>query len=201
MRTDGLQEYLLKDPTILNNNDRITKMRKAIQAVSIAARSVFQQLVHRSMPFFPPHSFFCGRVRPIQNLWLLSMSSSWDRKLPLPTLTNPWLSKLFRYHSKNEFLSLLLHDETVMTNFTHQLPSGQSVRTISNNIVREMVSGISVNIVKPLLVSEVRRIVPTAVGLPLEFSLLTAAVAGASVRGGQKLQIFDCDCLSNNFTI
>lgn len=88
-----------------------------------------------------------------------------------------------------------------MTNVTHQLPSGQSVRTISNSIVREMVSGISVNIVKPLLVSEVRRIVPTAVGLPLEFSLLTAAVAGASVRGGQKLQIFDCDCLENNVTI
>lgn len=57
MRTDGLQELLLKDPTILNNNDRITKMRKAIQAVSIAARSVFQQLVHRSMPFFSPTAF------------------------------------------------------------------------------------------------------------------------------------------------
>lgn len=57
MRTDGLQEYLLKDPTILNNNDRITKMRKAIQAVSIAARSVFQQLVHRSMPFFSTQLF------------------------------------------------------------------------------------------------------------------------------------------------
>lgn len=92
---------------------------------------------------------------------------------------------------KDQFLSLLLHDKTVMTNFTHQLPSGQSVRTISNKIVRKMVSGISVNIVKPLLVSEVRHIVPTAAGLPLEISLLTAAVAGANVRGGQKLEIFD----------
>lgn len=84
---------------------------------------------------------------------------------------------------KDEFLSLSL-DNSVMTNFAHQLPSVESMRTISNDIIREMASGISVNIVKPLLVSEVRRIMPTAAGFPLEFSLLTAAVTATGVRGG-----------------
>lgn len=186
MRTDGLQEFLLKDPTILNNNDRITKMRTAIQAVSIAARSVFQQSVHRSMTPPPPQLFqwkSSPNPKPLASFYVKFMG----QEIAFANIDKSLVEQVIQVSVKDEFLSLLLHDETVMTDFTHQLPSGQSVRTISNNIVTKMVSGISVNIVKPLLVSEVRRIVPTAVGLPLELSLLTAAVAGASVRGGQKL--------------
>lgn len=84
---------------------------------------------------------------------------------------------------KEEFISLSL-DKSVMTNFAHQLPIVEFMRTIRNSIIREMAPGISVNIIKPLLISEVRRIVPTAAGLPLEFSLLTAGVTATSVRGG-----------------
>lgn len=83
---------------------------------------------------------------------------------------------------KDEFLSLSL-DKSVMTNFAHQLSSVESMRTI-HNYIREMASGFSVNIVQPLLVSEVRRIMPTAAGFPLEFSLLTAALTTTGVRGG-----------------
>lgn len=49
-------------------------------------------------------------------------------------------------------------------------------------------SGVSFQIAKPLLVTEVRRILPTAVGLPMELSMYTAAVAAAAVQGKRKLE-------------
>lgn len=73
-------------------------------------------------------------------------------------------------------------DKTVMINFAVQLSRDRSVWSMSKDIIRNLVSGVSVNIVKPLLVSEVRRIMPTAAGLPLELSLLTAAVTAANIR-------------------
>lgn len=69
-----------------------------------------------------------------------------------------------------------------MINFAVQLSRDRSVWSMSKDIIRNLVSGVSVNIVKPLLVSEVRRIMPTAAGLPLELSLLTAAVTAANIR-------------------
>lgn len=73
-----------------------------------------------------------------------------------------------------------------MINFAVQLTKDRPIRSMSKDIIRSLVSGVSVNIIKPLLVSEVRRIMPTAAGLPLELSLLTAAVTAANVKGGQK---------------
>lgn len=125
----------------------------------------------------------------MQNLWLLSMSSSWGKKLPLPTLTNPWLSKLFRYHSKVNFF--LLPDTTDDYFFSIQLTRDRPVWSMSKEIIRSLVSGVSVNIVKPLLFGEVRRIMPTAAGLPLELSLLTAAVTAANVRGKQQPRLLN----------
>lgn len=46
MRTEGLQEVLLKTPALMKNEDRIVKMRKAIEAVSSTTHSVFQKRVH-----------------------------------------------------------------------------------------------------------------------------------------------------------
>lgn len=43
--------------------------------------------------------------------------------------------------------------------------------------------GISFQYTKPLLASEVRRILPTAVGVPIELSLYTSAVAATSLKG------------------
>lgn len=34
MRTEGLQEALLKNPALIDNADRITKMKRVIKAVS-----------------------------------------------------------------------------------------------------------------------------------------------------------------------
>lgn len=73
-----------------------------------------------------------------------------------------------------------------MIDFAVQLTKDRPVWSMSKDIIRSLVSGVSVNIMKPLLVTEVRRIVPTAAGLPLELSLLTAAVMAANVKGRQK---------------
>lgn len=45
-----------------------------------------------------------------------------------------------------------------------------------------MQEGIALQYAKPLLAAEVRRIFPTAVGVPMEFSFYSAAVAAASVN-------------------
>lgn len=45
-----------------------------------------------------------------------------------------------------------------------------------------LLSGVAMHYAKPMLVAEVRRILPTAVGLPMELSFYTAAVAAASVE-------------------
>ena len=72
----------------------------------------------------------------------------------------------------------------MMITFAAQLNKDQSVWDTSKDILRNLVSGVSLSVVKPLLLSEVRRIIPTAAGLPLELSLVTAAVTAANVRGG-----------------
>lgn len=47
--------------------------------------------------------------------------------------------------------------------------------------LESLLSGFQLHYAKPMLVAEVRRILPTAVGLPMELSFYTAAVAAASV--------------------
>lgn len=63
-----------------------------------------------------------------------------------------------------------------------QLATGPAVHTYGRKALDALLSGIAVHYVKPLLVAEVRRILPTAVGLPMELSFYTAAVAAASIE-------------------
>lgn len=56
---------------------------------------------------------------------------------------------------------------------------------MSRNAIRTLLTGASFRFAKPLLATEVRRILPTAAGLPMELSLYTAAVAAAAVQGEQ----------------
>lgn len=63
-----------------------------------------------------------------------------------------------------------------------QLGSGPAVHTYGRNILDALLSGFSLHHTKPLLVGEIRRILPTAVGLPMELSFYTAAVADVSVE-------------------
>lgn len=52
--------------------------------------------------------------------------------------------------------------------------------------VKALLSGVSFNYAKPILATEVRRILPTAAGFPMELSLYTSAVAASAVQGRQK---------------
>lgn len=74
-----------------------------------------------------------------------------------------------------------------MLNSTLQLATGPSVQTFGKNAIKALLSGASFHVAKPLLATEVRRILPTAAGLPMELSLYTAAVAAAAVQGKWKL--------------
>ncbi len=75
-----------------------------------------------------------------------------------------------------------------MINSSLQLATGPSVQAFGRNAVKALLSGASFYLAKPLLATGVRRILPTAAGLPMELSLYTAAVAAAAVKGEQKLE-------------
>lgn len=135
-------------------------------------------------------SFFSGRVSAMQTLWFLSTTMSWDKKLAMLTLTNPRWTKLLRYQLKKmNFFPLL--DKTVLIHFAIQLRNITKWR----DEIRHLLSGISWSSSKSLLLSEVRRIMPTAAGLPLELSLFTAAVAAAKATGGQRPPLLTWDLL------
>lgn len=52
----------------------------------------------------------------------------------------------------------------------------------SREAFQSLLYGINKRMVKPMLVSEIRHIFPTAVGLPMELSFYTAGVAAATVE-------------------
>ncbi|XP_073718320.1 vitellogenin [Misgurnus anguillicaudatus] len=62
------------------------------------------------------------------------------------------------------------------------LATGQKQRELLREALKALQEGFAMQYAKPLLAAEVRRILPTAVGLPMELSLYTAAVAAASVN-------------------
>ncbi|XP_043078191.1 vitellogenin-like [Puntigrus tetrazona] len=59
--------------------------------------------------------------------------------------------------------------------------TGPKPRELLKSALKALQQGIAWQYAKPLLAAEVRRILPTAVGVPMELSLYTAAVAAASV--------------------
>ncbi|XP_057181767.1 vitellogenin-like [Triplophysa rosa] len=62
------------------------------------------------------------------------------------------------------------------------LATGPKPRELLKEALKALQEGIAVQYAKPLLAAEVRRILPTAVGVPMELSLYTAAVAAAAVN-------------------
>lgn len=63
-----------------------------------------------------------------------------------------------------------------------QLTTAPSVREMGWHALKSVLSGATIHVAKPVLATEVRRIMPTAAGLPMELSLYTAAVAAAAVQ-------------------
>ncbi|XP_047442875.1 vitellogenin-2-like [Mugil cephalus] len=63
-----------------------------------------------------------------------------------------------------------------------ELTTGPAVAATGRRVLDALLSGFAIHYAKPVLVAEVRRIIPTSVGLPMELSFYTAAVAAASVQ-------------------
>uniref|UniRef100_A0A8C6Q8A1 Phosvitin n=1 Tax=Nothobranchius furzeri TaxID=105023 RepID=A0A8C6Q8A1_NOTFU len=63
-----------------------------------------------------------------------------------------------------------------------QFATGLDVPTYGRKALDALVSGYTLKYSRPILAAEVRRILPTAIGLPMELSFYTAAVAAASVE-------------------
>nr|ACJ65208.1 major vitellogenin isoform 1 [Clupea harengus] len=63
-----------------------------------------------------------------------------------------------------------------------QLPTSAHAKLLLKDALKALQSGISVQAAKPLLAAEIRRIFPTAVGVPMELSLYSAAVAAATIK-------------------
>ncbi|XP_068174544.1 vitellogenin-1-like [Antennarius striatus] len=134
IRTEGLQEALLKNPTLINNLDRMSKMKRVIKAISEL------------------------------------------RNIPARTPLASVYVKLF-----GQEIAFANFDKGVIDQVLAYI-SHPSIETITKSAFRYMMAGVSLNYVKPLLASEMRRIMPTAAGLPMELSLYTAAVAAAGVQ-------------------
>ena len=63
-----------------------------------------------------------------------------------------------------------------------QLATGPTIMSQGRQAFYALLNGIKIHYTKPILVAEVRRIFPTTVGLPMELSFYTAAVATAAVN-------------------
>lgn len=104
VRTEGIQEALLKVNELPEKAERIAKMKQVLKAVS--SRDLIVQskcnLFVKALVFnvlFPSlQSFLIGELVPQASPWLPCMSSSSDRKLLLPTLTKPSLIRSLRYN-------------------------------------------------------------------------------------------------------
>ncbi|XP_074524846.1 vitellogenin-1-like isoform X3 [Halichoeres trimaculatus] len=134
VRTEGLQEVLLKDPTLIDNADRITKMKRVIKALS--------QL--RSLP----------TSTPLASVYI----------------------KFFGQEIAFANIDKAIIDQAIA------IATGPSVKNLGMDAIKALLSGVSYNYAKPILATEVRRILPTAAGIPMELSLYTSAVAAASVK-------------------
>ncbi|KAG7282875.1 hypothetical protein CRUP_020713 [Coryphaenoides rupestris] len=133
VRTEGIQEAILKLPQAPANADRITKIKHFIKAISNwRASPVNQPLASVYVKFFGQEIGFAS-------------------------------------------IDKAIIDQLV------QVATGPSVVSYGRKALEALLSGFSFHYAKPMLVAEVRRIMPTTVGLPMELSFYTAAVAAATV--------------------
>nr|AKK31327.1 vitellogenin B [Larimichthys crocea] len=134
VRTEGIQEALLKVHEAPMNADRITKMKHVMKALS-------QWRAHPSSePLASVYVKFFGQEIAFANI-----------------------------------------DKAIVEQVI-ELATGPAIHNTGRRALEALLSGVAMHYAKPMLVAEVRRILPTAVGLPMELSFYTAAVAAASVE-------------------
>ncbi|XP_076007428.1 vitellogenin-2-like [Genypterus blacodes] len=134
VRAEGIQEAFEKANHVVENADRLTKMKQVMKAIAE------------------------WRAHPA--------------KLPLASV----YVKFFGQEIAFANIDKVIVDQII------ELATGPAVRTHGRMALDALLSGISMHYAQPLLVAEVRRILPTAVGLPMELALYTSAVAAANVK-------------------
>nr|UPC69856.1 vitellogenin Ao1 [Opsariichthys bidens] len=134
VRTEGIQEALLKSPAADESVDSSTKVKRTLKALA-----------------------------------------NW-RTLP----TNQPLASAYVKLLGQEVAHLII-DKTIIEEAIPTI-TGPKSREVLKGALKALQEGISFQYTKPLLASEVRRILPTAVGVPIELSLYTSAVAATSLK-------------------
>ncbi|XP_030584070.1 vitellogenin-like [Archocentrus centrarchus] len=130
VRTEGLQEAFLKNPTVFDSTDRIARMKHVIRTLSqwkAASNSKIQTSIY--VKFFGQEVAFAD------------------------------------------------FDKERFDGIFEAIIARNNVDVFSRDIFKALLSGPSFHFVKPLLATEVRRIMPTVAGFPMELGLYTAAVA------------------------
>ncbi|XP_033936659.1 vitellogenin-2-like [Pseudochaenichthys georgianus] len=134
VRTEGVQEALLKIKDVPANADRMTKMKRVMKALS----------EWRAQP----------SSQPLASIYV----------------------KFFGQEMAFVNLNKAIVDQVI------ELANGPAIKAAGRKALDVLLGGFSLHYAKPMLVAEVRRIIPTAVGLPMELAFYTAAVASASVE-------------------
>ncbi|XP_010782071.1 vitellogenin-2-like [Notothenia coriiceps] len=134
VRTEGVQEALLKIKDVPENADRMTKMKRVMKALSD---------------------------------WRAQPSSQ-----PLASIYVRFFGQEIAFVNLNK----------AIVDYVIELANGPAIQTAGRKALDVLLGGFAVHYAKPMLVAEVRRIIPTAVGLPMELAFYTAAVAAASVK-------------------
>ncbi|XP_063747534.1 vitellogenin-2-like [Eleginops maclovinus] len=134
VRTEGVQEALLKIKDVPENADRMTKMKRVMKALSD---------------------------------WRAQPSSQ-----PLASIYVKFFGQEIAFANLNKAIV----DQVI------ELANGPAIQSAGRKALDVLLEGFALHYAKPMLVAEVRRILPTAVGLPMELAFYTAAVAAASVE-------------------
>ncbi|XP_072555899.1 vitellogenin-like [Paramormyrops kingsleyae] len=135
VRTEGIQEALLKMPAAAQDSDRITRMKRILQALTN----------WKSLPV----------NQPLASMYV----------------------KLF-----GQEIAFINIDRDLIEQLTQLGTAAAAQQSQVKNVLNTLQSGAMIRWAKPLLVAEVRRIFPTCVGVPMELSMYTAAVATAKVN-------------------
>ncbi|XP_061594362.1 vitellogenin-2-like [Cololabis saira] len=133
VRTEGVQEALLKIRDTPESADRITKMKQAIKAFSE------------------------WRAQPSSQPLVSAYVKVLGHEIAFANIDKAMVEQIIQYANRAD------------------------IRTYGRKALDALLSGYVLHYSKPMLVSEIRRILPTSVGLPMELSLYTAAVAAATV--------------------
>ncbi|KAL2090118.1 hypothetical protein ACEWY4_014806 [Coilia grayii] len=134
VRTEGIQEVIMKSPALAAKVDRMTKMKEVLRALKE------WRALPQSQPLASMYAKFMGQEIAFVNI---------DKALV---------------------------DRAI------ELATGAEARTMVKDALMALQAGVAAQVAKPMLVAEVRRIFPTAVGVPMEISLYSAAVAAAAIK-------------------